>query len=174
MKPLAFIFEQPSYLPTGFYKISFYNIIKCFWAFSQRSPVTNHAVLYDVWNVKLQLYAKGLVWSRGGGSTSVKLFLFSICWIAKTEFTTHIFNWYLSNEKTAFVDKSSVEPTIFFIEKYHFLWNFSLVYFMGNPSLMPRSHIHGMDAGLAMDTIRHHSWQSVWVRSFPYCIRNHA
>ena len=24
--------------------------------------------------------------------------------------------WYLSNEKTAFVDKSSVEPTIFFIE----------------------------------------------------------
>ena len=27
------------------------------------------------------------------------------------------FNWYLSNEKTAFVDKSRVEPTIFFIEK---------------------------------------------------------
>ena len=23
--------------------------------------------LYDVCNVKLQLYAKGLVWSRGGG-----------------------------------------------------------------------------------------------------------
>ena len=28
--------------------------------------------------------------------------------------------WYLSNEKTAFVDKSSVEPTIFFIEKILF------------------------------------------------------
>ena len=47
--------------------------------------------LYDVLNVKPQLYAKGLVWSRGGGgggvgggggggeSTSVKLFLFPIC-----------------------------------------------------------------------------------------------
>ena len=30
------------------------------------------------------------------------------------------FNWYLSNEKTAFVDKSRVEPTIFFIEKISF------------------------------------------------------
>ena len=38
-----------------------------------------------------ELYAKGLVWSRGGESTSVKLFLFSICWIAKTEFSAHIF-----------------------------------------------------------------------------------
>ena len=27
--------------------------------------------------------------------------------------------------------------------------------------------IHGLDAGLAMNTIRHHSWQSVLVRSFP-------
>ena len=40
--------------------------------------------------------------------------------------------------------------------------------------LMPRSHTHGLDAGLATDTIRHHSWQSVLVRSFPYCIRNHT
>ena len=30
------------------------------------------------------------------------------------------FNWYLSNKKTAFVDKSRVEPTIFFIEKISF------------------------------------------------------
>ena len=40
--------------------------------------------------------------------------------------------------------------------------------------VMPRSHIHGLNAGLATDTIRHHSWQSVLVRSFPYCIRNHT
>ena len=40
-------------------------------------------------------------------------------------------------------------------------------------SFMPRSHIHRLDAGLATDTIRHHSWQSVLIRSFPYCIRNH-
>ena len=28
-------------------------------------PWPNMPFLYDVWNVKLQLYAKGLVWSRG-------------------------------------------------------------------------------------------------------------
>ena len=44
------------------------------------------------------------------------------------------FNWYLINEKTAFVDKSRVEPTIFFIEKISFSLKLSLVIFMGNPS----------------------------------------
>ena len=39
-----------------------------------------------------------------------------------------------------------------------------------NVLLMPRSHIHGLDAGLATDV---HSWQSVLVRSFLYCIPNH-
>ena len=38
------------------------------------------------------------------------------------------FNWYLSNEKTAFVDKSRVEPTIFLIEKI----SFSLKLFSGH------------------------------------------
>ena len=38
-------------------------------------------------------------------------------------------------------------------------------------SIMPRSHIHGLDAGLATDTIRHHSWHSGLVRNSPYCIR---
>ena len=33
------------------------------------------------------------------------------------------------------MDKSRVEPTIFFIEKYCFLLNFTLIIFMGNPSL---------------------------------------
>ena len=39
---------------------------------------------------------------------------------------------------------------------------------------MPRSHIHGFDAGLATATILHHPWQSVFVRIDPYCIRNHT
>ena len=39
--------------------------------------------------------------------------------------------------------------------------------------IMPRSHIHGFDAGLATDTILHHPWQSVLFRLFPYFIRNH-
>ena len=33
------------------------------------------------------------------------------------------------------MDNSRVKATIFFIEKYHFLWIFSLVIFMGDPSL---------------------------------------
>ena len=37
--------------------------------------------------------------------------------------------------------------------------------------VMPRSHIHGSDAGLATDTIRHHSWRTVLVCRFPCCIR---
>ena len=37
--------------------------------------------------------------------------------------------------------------------------------------LMPRSHIHGLDAGLATDV---HSWQSVLVSSFQNCIRKHT
>ena len=46
----------------------------------------------------------------------------------KRSFQPIFFNWYLSNEKTAFVDKSSVEPTIFFIEKI----SFSLKLFSGH------------------------------------------
>ena len=38
------------------------------------------------------------------------------------------FNRYLSNEKTAFVDKSRIEPTIFLIEKI----SFSLKLFSGH------------------------------------------
>ena len=43
-------------------------------------------------------------------------------------FIPYFFNWYLSIEKTAFVDKSRVEPTIFFIEKI----SFSLKLFSGH------------------------------------------
>ena len=45
------------------------------------------------------------------------------------------FNPYLSNEKTAFVDKSRVEPSIFFIEKISFSLKLFSGQFMGNPSL---------------------------------------
>ena len=38
----------------------------------------------------------------GGESTSVKLFLFSICWIAKTEFSTHIFQLVLVQWENGF------------------------------------------------------------------------
>ena len=53
----------------------------------------------------------------------------------KRSFQPIFFNWYLSNEKTAFVDKSRVEPTIFFIEKISFSLKLFSGHFMGNPSL---------------------------------------
>ena len=61
----------------------------------------------------------------GGGKHFSKTF--SIFYMLS--FQPIFFNWYLSNEKTAFVDKSRVEPTIFFIEKNiiffeTFLWSF--------------------------------------------------
>ena len=43
-------------------------------------------------------------------------------------FNPYFFNWYLSHEKTAFVDKSRVNPTLFFIEKI----SFSLKLFSGH------------------------------------------
>ena len=53
------------------------------------------------------------------------------------------------------------------------LW-FSQEFSIKLKRVMPMSHDHGLDAGLATDTIRHHSWQSVLARSFPYCIRCHT
>ena len=38
-------------------------------------------------------------------------------------------------------------------------------------TVMPRSHNHGLDTRLATDV---HSWQSLLVRSLPYCIPNHT
>ena len=63
---------------------------------------------------------------RGGGSTSVKCFYMLNS--KNRVFNPYFFNWYLSNEKTAFVDKSRVEPTILFIEKI----SFSLKLFSGH------------------------------------------
>ena len=41
------------------------------------------------------------------------------------------FNWYLSNEKTAFADNSRVKPIIFFIEKISFSLKLLSVFFYG-------------------------------------------
>ena len=64
----------------------------------------------------------------GGGHFSKTFFYFLYVEYQKLSFQPIFFNWYLSNEKTAFVDKSRVEPTIFFIEKI----SFSLKLFSGH------------------------------------------
>ena len=104
----------------SFYKKLFLSILTS----SPPPPWPIMPFLYDVLNVKPQLYVKGLVWSRGGGgeSTSEKLFLFPICWIAKTVFSTHIFNRFWSNASFSW-------KNITFFETFFF------AIFMGNPSL---------------------------------------
>ena len=68
--------------------------------------------------------------------TSVKLFLLSICWIAKTEFSTHIFQLVLVQwENRLLWISRGLNLLSFSLKKNHFLWNFSLVIFIGNPSL---------------------------------------
>ena len=72
----------------------------------------------------------------GGGGGGGKYFskTFSIFYMLnskKQSFQPIFFNWYLSNEKTAFVDKSRVEPTIFFIEKISFSLKLFPVHFYG-------------------------------------------
>ena len=79
--------------------------------------MTNHAVF--IWCVKCKtttVYAKVFVLSWVE-STSVKRFLFSICWKAKTEFSVHIFQLVLVLWENCFLNKPRVEPTIFLIEK---------------------------------------------------------
>ena len=77
----------------------------------------NHAIFYIVWNVKIQLYAKGLVWEGSGGSTSEKRFLFSIFLIAETEFSTNISKSVLIQWEKKIADDSRVETTIPPMEK---------------------------------------------------------
>ena len=85
--------------------------------------------LYDVCNVKLQLYAKGLVWSRGGKHFSKT---FSNFYMLNSK--NRVFNPYFSivtcpmRKKKTFVDNSRVKATIFFIEKI----SFSLKLFSGH------------------------------------------
>ena len=65
--------------------------------------------------VKLQLYAKGLASSQVGKHFS-KTFSFTYMLNIK-KFSFYNFNWYVSNEKSNFADRSRARPSIFFMEK---------------------------------------------------------
>ena len=83
---------------------------------------------------------KGLVWSRGGGGGEGKHFskTFSILYMLNSK--NRVFNPYFSigtcpmRKRLLWISRG-LNPTIFFIEKISFSLNFSLVIFMGNPSL---------------------------------------
>ena len=92
--------------------------------------------LYDVLNVKPQLYAKGLVWSRGGGKHFSKTFSISYVLNSKNSvFDPYFLKMYWYNAKNTCEYNSRVKITIFLMEKIAFSLKLFLTIFMGNPSL---------------------------------------
>ena len=91
--------------------------------------------LYDVWNVKLQLYAKGLVWSRGGKHPSKTFSIFYMLNSKKVVFNPYFSIGTCPMRKRLLWISRGLNLLSFSSKKYHFLWIFSLVIFMGNPSL---------------------------------------
>ena len=111
----------------------------CFWAFWHRFPPPPTwpimPFLYDVLNIKPQLYAKGLVWSRGGKHFS-KTFSISYMLNSKNRvFNPYFFIGACPMRKTLVRIIRELKLLSFSWKKYHFLWNFSLTILMGNPSL---------------------------------------
>ena len=91
--------------------------------------------LYDVWNVKLQQWAKGLVWSRGGKHFSKT---FSIIYMLNSK--NRVFNpyfWIGACPMRIILLRIIREFNLlsFWWKNNRFLWNFCLAIFMGNPSL---------------------------------------
>ena len=132
------------YSPTGLYKVSskYFFIINYFWAFWQHSHPWPTMPFYMVWNVKLQLYAKGLVWSQGGKHFS-KTFSISYMLNSKNSVSNPYFHL-LSNKKNIFVDNSRVEPTIFFMDKISFSLKLFSGHVMGNPSIRLSEVLYGI------------------------------
>ena len=69
------------------------------------------------------------------GVTSRKPFLFHICWIAETEFSTHILTSTCLMWKIFLQIIQGLNILPYPQNRYHFLWNFYLPNFMGNPEL---------------------------------------
>ena len=97
--------------------------------------------------------------------TSLQIFQFHICWGLFDKLILPILTY--GSEVSGFSKADNIERMHLQFCK-HLL---GVKIQTQNNFVLPRSHIHGLDAGLATDAIRHHSWQSVLVRSFPYCIR---
>ena len=91
--------------------------------------------LYDVCNVKQQLYAKGLVWSQGGKHFSKTFSIFYMLNSKKRVFYPYFSIGTCSTRKRFLRIIQGLNLLSFSLKKYHFLWNFSLVIFMGSPSL---------------------------------------
>ena len=102
--------------------------------------------LYDVWNVKLQQYAKGLVWSRGGKHFSKT---FSIFYMLNSK--NRVFNPYFKictcpMRKTLLRIIRESNLLSFWWKNFRFLWNFFSGHFYG------QSFIKTVRGPLALET----------------------
>ena len=110
--------------------IRFYN--KLFLSFlTSFPPWPIMPFLYDVWNVKLQQSAKGLVWSRGGKHFSNT---FSILYMLNSKI--RVFNpyfWIDARPMRNILLRIIRELNLlsFWWKNYRFLWNFCLAIFYG-------------------------------------------
>ena len=117
------------------FQISFYN--KLFLRISTAFPPPPpwqiiRRFLYDVWNVKTTTICKKTSLVTPGKHFSKTFFLFSICQIAKTEVSTHIFQLVLVQWEKRFCRYfDSLTFYLYHRKKYHFHCNFSLVIFHG-------------------------------------------
>ena len=91
--------------------------------------------LYDVWNVKLQQCAKGLVWSRGGKHFSKTFSIFYMLNSKNRVFNPYFWIGACPMRKTLLRIIRELNLLSFWLKNYRFLWNFCLAIFIGNPSL---------------------------------------
>ena len=90
--------------------------------------------LYDVGNVKLQLYAKRLVWSRGGRGGGEKHFSKTFSISKNSVFNPYFLIGTCPMRKTLLRIIQELKP-LFIHRKITLFLNFSLSIFMSNPSL---------------------------------------
>ena len=109
--------------------MSFYN--NSFLSIWQDNPLwSSMPLLYDGFNVNLQLYAKGLAWSID--RKDLKKTFFYFLYVKKQK---HIFNQCLSNVKSLIGEKLRAEPTIFSWKKISFSLKLLSGHFICNPAL---------------------------------------
>ena len=128
--------------------------------------------LYDVWNVKLQLYAKGLVWSRGGKHFSKT---FSIFYMLNGK--NRVFNPYFSigtcpMRKLLLWISRGLNLIIFFIEKISFSLKLFSGHFYGQSFIKTvRGPSYGDSLGHGNESLFKWSWSHEQDGRGPYMIK---
>ena len=125
---ITYRFVQNKFL-ISFYKKLFLSILT---SSPPPPPCDQSCHFYNVLNVKPQLYAKGLVWSRGGGKHFSKTFSISYMLNSKNSaFDPYFFKRYWSNSTHVCAYHARVEISIFFMEKISFSLKLFFDHFYG-------------------------------------------